>query len=187
MKIIAIRHGEIALNSLGKTTGWLDEELSSNGRQQALTLAENLQADFDIIFCSPLKRTVSTAQAIAAKHHCRIVPDPNLRERNFGLLNGKSWEEIIAETGKDLRHIDIDLMRYDYRPYGGESADEVIARAKTFIRTAQQHGSDVVAVTHGGIIKVLYTLLVSDARLPIANCSVHTFYTDAVAAAAAAK
>lgn len=184
MKIIAIRHGEIALNTFGKTTGWLDEELSATGHQQALALAENLHEEFDLILCSPLKRTVSTAQAIASKHPCKIVFDPDLRERNFGSLNGKSWEEIESETGKDLRHIDVDLMSYDYRPFGGESAAEVIARTKAFIRKAQEHGSDIVAVTHGGIIKVLYTLLASDARQPINNCSVHTFYVQPISKAA---
>jgi 2,3-bisphosphoglycerate-dependent phosphoglycerate mutase len=186
MKIIAIRHGEIALNALGKTTGWLDEELSPNGKQQAAALAESLHANFDTIFCSPLKRAMSTAQIIATKHPFPIIPDPNLRERNFGSLNGRSWDEIAAETGKDLRHLDIDLMDYDYRPYGGESAAQVIARVKVFVRRAQEHGSDLVAVTHGGIIKILYSLLAHDAPQPITNCSVHTFYVEAIEAAAAA-
>jgi probable phosphoglycerate mutase len=178
MKIIAIRHGEIALNSENKTTGWIDEDLSPTGQQQALALADSLSADFDTIIASPLLRTASTARAIAAKHPCKIIFDPNLRERNFGSLNGKTWDEIETETGKDLRHLDIDLMNYDYRPYGGESVAEVIARTKEFIRMAFEHADsgDVAAVTHGGIIKVLYSLLEADSRQPITNCSVHVFH-----------
>ena len=68
-------------------------------------------------------------------------------------------------------------MAYDYRPYGGESAGEVTARVKEFLRTALEisGGRDLVAVTHGGVIKLLYTLLASDGRKPITNCSVHVF------------
>jgi broad specificity phosphatase PhoE len=185
MKIIAIRHGEIGLNTTGKTTGWLDEELTATGVSQAQTLADHLTADFTTIIASPLRRAAHTAQIIAAKHPSRIILDPNLRERNFGSLSGKSWTEIEAETGLDLRHRDIDLMDYDYRPYGGESAAEVIARTKRFILTATEYAAagelasgDLVAVTHGGIIKVLYSLLESDPRHPITNCSVHNFYVD---------
>jgi probable phosphoglycerate mutase len=185
MKIIAIRHGEIGLNATGKTTGWLDEELTPTGVQQAQALADSLTAEFSTIIASPLRRAAHTAELIAAKHPARIILDPNIRERNFGSLSGKSWAEIEAETGLDLRHRDVDLMDYDYRPYGGESAAEVIARTKRFILTASEYeaagelgSGDLVAVTHGGIIKVLYSLLASDPRKPITNCSVHNFYVD---------
>jgi 2,3-bisphosphoglycerate-dependent phosphoglycerate mutase len=178
MKIIAIRHGEIALNSGNKTTGWLDEDLSAKGVQQALTLAASFSADFDTIWTSPLIRAAHTARIIAAEHACKIVFDPNLRERNFGSLNGKTWDEIESETGMDLRHRDIDLMNYDYRPFGGESAAEVIARTRAFLGTTLEHAGtgDLVAVTHGGIIKVLYSLLEAECRQPITNCSVHVFH-----------
>lgn len=178
MRIIAIRHGETELNCENRLTGWVDDDLTVKGRSQALALANSLDEDFDLIVSSPLLRAVNTAKTIAAKHPCRIVLDAKLRERNFGSLNGKSWEEIEAETGKDLRHLDVDLMAYDYRPYGGESVGEVTARVKEFLRTAFEisGGRDFVAVTHGGIIKLLYTLLASDGRKPITNCSVHVFY-----------
>jgi probable phosphoglycerate mutase len=178
MKIIAIRHGEIPLNSGNRTTGWIDEDLTPNGVQQAHELAETLSAEFDTLIASPLLRAASTARIIAARHPCKVVFDPNLRERNFGSLNGKTWAEIETETGTDLRHQDIDLMNYDYRPYGGESVADVIARTREFLRTALNYAGtgDLVAVTHGGIIKVLYSLLESDCRKPITNCSVHVFH-----------
>jgi broad specificity phosphatase PhoE len=155
----------------------LDDDLSSIGIRQARDLANNFSTDFNTIISSPLRRTVSTANAIAAKHPCEIVLDPNLRERNFGSLNGKTWDEVEAETGKDFRQLDI-AMNYDYRPFGGESAEEVFARIKQFVRTAMrtQSSGDLVAVTHGGIIKVLYALLKSEPRQPITNCSVHIFH-----------
>jgi probable phosphoglycerate mutase len=178
MRIIAIRHGETALNLENRLTGWVDDDLTAKGREQALAVANGLNEEFELIVSSPLLRAANTAKAIAAKHPCKIILDANLRERNFGSLSGKSWAEIEAETGKDLRHLDVDLMAYDYRPYGGESVEEVTARVKEFVQSAQEiaGGRDLAAVTHGGVIKLLYTLLASDVRKPITNCSVHVFY-----------
>lgn len=180
MRIIAIRHGETSLNTEERITSWVDDDLTAKGREQALAAAEGLHEKFELIISSPLLRAANTAKAIAAKHPSRIVFDANLRERNFGSLSRKTWAEIEAETGKDMRHEDVDLMAYDYRPYGGESVADVTARVKEFLRNAYELGGghDVVVVTHGGIIKLFYclpSLLVADGRKPITNCSVHVF------------
>ena len=182
MRIIAIRHGETALNVETRLTGWVDDDSTAKGREQAIAMADGLHEEFELIVSSPLLRAANTAKAIAAKHPCKILFDANLRERNFGSLSGKTWAEVEAETGTDLRHLDVDLTAYDYRPYGGESVEEVTARVREFVRSAPAiaDGRDVVAVTHGGVIKLLYTLLASDVRKPITNCSVHVFYVRAV-------
>lgn len=178
MKLIAIRHGEIELNAEARTTGWLDVDLTPTGRAQAIQLASTLNESFGMLVSSPLIRALNTAEIIAEGRSCTIVTDPNLRERNFGTLNGMTWGEIEQETGRDLRHLDNDLMSYDYRPYGGECLEDVIARAEKFVakvRDGQYGGVNVGAVTHGGIIRILYTLLPSQSQRPIANCSVHIF------------
>ena len=179
MKIIAIRHGEIGLNAEGKTTGWLDVDLSPTGRLQAAQLAEKLTCDFKVIVSSPLLRALDTARILSDKNPCPVFIEKDLRERNFGSLNGMTWTEIENETGKDLRHLDNDLMLYDYRPYGGECVEDVITRVKKFVAAVKEnrYGSgDIGAITHGGIIRILYSLLISDIRKPITNCSVHVFY-----------
>ena len=94
MKVIAIRHGEIELNTEGRTTGWLDVDLSPIGIKQAVQLAQNMKGGFKIIISSPLLRALNTAKIISNVHLCQIVQDKNLRERNFGCLNGKTWAEI---------------------------------------------------------------------------------------------
>ena len=177
MKITAIRHGETATNAAGQITGWNDEDLTERGVAQAQEAAKALKAEFALIVCSPLRRAKHTAEIIAAAHPCEMVLDPNLRERNFGRLNGKTWEEIEAESGKPLRSIDIEKMAYDYHPWGGECVAEVTARVQEFVRRAPElsGGRDLVAVTHGGIIKLLYGMLAHEERRPIGNCSVHEF------------
>ncbi len=178
MRIIAIRHGETGLNVENRLTGWVDGDLDDRGREQARAAADSLNERFDVMVSSPLLRTANTARIIAERHPCKLMFDPNLRERNFGSLSGKSWAEIESETGKDLRQIDVVEMAYDYRPYGGEWVGEVTARVREFLRgaAALDGGRDVAVVTHGGIIKMLYTLLESEGRRPITNCSVHVFH-----------
>jgi 2,3-bisphosphoglycerate-dependent phosphoglycerate mutase len=177
MKIIAVRHGETALNVAGRTTGWLDDPLTEKGKSEAVALADNLEVEFDVIVASPLLRALSTAELIATRHPRNIITDPNLRERNFGSLSGKTWSEIQQETGIDMRHRDIDLLQYDYRPFGGESAEDVTFRIRCFIASMSSLGSrgNVLAVTHGGIIKMMYSMLPWESRQPILNCSVHIF------------
>jgi broad specificity phosphatase PhoE len=176
MRIIAVRHGEVPSNVVGRVNGWFDEDLTPEGRAQAAEVAEQLDGSFAKIISSTLQRAVETAEIIARRHPRPILLDPNLRERNFGSLHGKTWAEIEAETGHDMRHLDIDLMQYDYRSWGGECVAEVIARVRAFVRSVEHESEDVLAVTHGGVIKTLYTLLDSDPRHPITNCSVHIFY-----------
>ena len=178
MNLIAVRHGAIPLNFEEKLSGWIDQDLSPEGVQQAERLSQTLPGGFDTIIASPLLRAAHTARILNANHPASLVFDPNLRERNFGSLNGKTWAEAEAETGLDLRHLDVDLMQYDYRAYGGESADGVFARVRQAVHSALKLAGDkdIVLVTHGGVIKVLYSLLDYESRESITNCSVHRFH-----------
>jgi broad specificity phosphatase PhoE len=177
MRIIALRHGQVASNVTGRVNGWFDEELTAEGRAQAAEAAEQLDGSWLKIFSSPLRRAAETAEIIARRHPRPLILDPNLRERNFGSLHGRTWAEIEAETGRDLRHLDIELMQYDYRPWGGECVAQVIARVRAFLRSLESERQDVLVVTHGGVIKILYSLLESEPRHPILNCSAHIFYS----------
>ncbi|MDR3764025.1 MAG: histidine phosphatase family protein [Acidobacteriota bacterium] len=177
MKIIAIRHGETTTNAAGQITGWSEHDLTPKGIAQAQEMAGQLTAPYAALVVSPLRRTRHTAEILAARRGGQMQFDPNLRERNFGSLNGKTWDEIREETGQDIRHIDLDLLAYDYRPWGGECVADVKARVEAFLKKAPEYsgGKDMAVVTHGGIIKMLYILLAPERRRPIGNCSVHEF------------
>lgn len=200
MRILAVRHGEVGMNVRERLSGWIDEELTERGREQAAEVAEKLAVEsFETVYASPLKRAAETAGIIAARKPARRVLDARLRERNFGSLCGKNWVEAEAESGLPLRRLDTELMQYDYRPWGGESVDDVLGRVDGFLREmiAAESGAeargvgasgvgahdlraqgerDVVVVSHGGAIKAMYWLLEAEhAKLPISNCSVHVF------------
>ncbi len=83
-----------------------------------------------------------------------IVPraDPRWRERDFGAWEGRSWQAIWRETG-DL----MDRMTTDpegFRPGGGETGAELLARASAAFGALPRTGATLV-IGHGGPIAVL--------------------------------
>jgi broad specificity phosphatase PhoE len=90
MKIIAVGHGETQSTITGKLIGWLDEELTSKGREEASRLAGGLPEEVVVIVSLPLPPALQTAKIVAGLSSCRIMVDANLGERNFGSLAGES-------------------------------------------------------------------------------------------------
>ena len=87
--IYFIRHGQTPYNKVGKLQGILDIPLSAIGRKQAKVSAEKLKEyKIDIIYSSPLKRTLSTANFINKYHNLNIITDKRIVERGFGNFEG---------------------------------------------------------------------------------------------------
>ena len=70
MNLYLVRHGQTDWNIQGRIQGSTDIELNSTGLNQAQKTAELLKnIDFDVIYSSPLKRTVDTAKIINTYHN----------------------------------------------------------------------------------------------------------------------
>ncbi len=100
------------------------------------------------IYCSPSARCMGLARHLAAPREPTAAED--LMEMSFGHWQGVRWDAIerpeIDAWAKDV---------WGYRPGGGESAEMVAARWERWLHQVR-HGerSDVVAVTHAGVIRV---------------------------------
>jgi probable phosphoglycerate mutase len=155
--VIAIRHGETEWNLKGRFQGHLDSPLSPLGRSQAAALGRRLADEaFDELYSSDLGRALDTAGAIAEHSGHAIRTDAQLRERNFGVLEGLTETEIIAAHGDTLERIR--RPEPDFRIPRGESLREAYDRCvATFTRLADQHaGATIVVVCHGGVLAHLY-------------------------------
>lgn len=64
MNVIFIRHAESEYNRDGIWAGRADCSLTDKGIKAAQKLGETIDKDFDVIYCSPLKRTKQTLFAI---------------------------------------------------------------------------------------------------------------------------
>jgi probable phosphoglycerate mutase len=158
-RIIAIRHGETAWNVDTRIQGHLDIPLNDTGLWQARQLARALAGEpLSAIYASDLQRAHATARAIAEATGAPLVPEPALRERSFGQLEGRTFTEIEAELPEQARR----WRQRDphFAPEGGETLVQLRERiAATTHRLAAQHtGGLVVLVAHGGVLDVLYRL-----------------------------
>lgn len=176
MKIYFVRHGQSESNKRGILSGHIDTPLTNEGIEQARKTSLEITADFSEIYCSDLIRCKQTANIINEKLNISINYDSRLRERNFGSLAGKSWEE----AGQDLKEIDKN-QQYDYRPYGGEHVEEVRERVFSCIEEikTKHPNKKILIVTSGGIIRLLHNVLNGQIHSYIENSSVHEFeFTD---------
>jgi broad specificity phosphatase PhoE len=82
-------HGTTTDNEVNISSGWFNVELSELGIQQSKDLAvQTAGTDFDVVFCSDLKRAVDSAN-IAWGDKYAIIQDTRLRECDYGDYNAK--------------------------------------------------------------------------------------------------
>ncbi|MBR2742507.1 MAG: histidine phosphatase family protein [Clostridia bacterium] len=93
--VIFIRHGATAGNLEMRYNGRTDEPLCEEGIRQAQELGKaGLRAD--VIFVSPMKRTIETAKAVFPNE--QFIFTEGLREMDFGIFEGKTAEELKDST-----------------------------------------------------------------------------------------
>jgi len=86
--IVFESHGTTYDNEADLSSGWYDVALSELGQKQAQELGDRYKNDhFDVIFCSDLQRSFTTAQIAFSDRHLNIIKDQRLRECNYGDLN----------------------------------------------------------------------------------------------------
>lgn len=131
-------HGTTLDNLEHKSTGWLDGELSPKGIEQSIILKKQTNInDFDVVFCSDLKRAVDSAN-YTFKGIKEIIIDQRLRECNYGDYNGQ--DSKLANYGTHIT---------EHFP-NGECLLDVEARIKDFSQylLANYDGKKVAIVAH---------------------------------------
>lgn len=156
-----IRHGETKGSEERRYKGTIDVPLSENGKRQIMNSAEFIErtlnsagARMNAVYSSNLVRASKSAEIIA--EHLGLSPklDADLRERDFGLWEGMSFEEIDEQFPDDFRAWAKNPLRFS--PMGGESTLEVKERVMGALkRILDRHAGETVAVVgHGGVNRV---------------------------------
>lgn len=156
-RIVAIRHGETDWNAAARLQGQLDISLNPLGRAQAAQLAVALADEgISVVICSDLGRAAETARALAGPLGLPLQLDPALRERGFGSMEGRSFEEIDRDWPELARRWR--CRDPDFAPPGGERLADFYARSVAAAeRLALAHaGRTIALVTHGGVLDCLY-------------------------------
>ncbi len=147
-----VRHGQTDWNVIGRYQGQSNVPLNDIGLAQAAAVAENLaQLDqpFSALYSSDLKRTLQTAEAIAAKVNLPIQADTRLREINQGEWEGQLVTVIRERYSQLWQQRETDPA--NLRPPGGETVAEVAARVHAALDdiAARHPHQRILIVSHG--------------------------------------
>ncbi len=151
-----VRHGQTPWNREGRLTGWTDVPLTRLGQGQARALSVWLRAErFCGVWASDLQRALHTAR-LAYGEPQEAVAD--LREINFGQLEGLSWAGLPEEHKTAL------LAFEGFQAPGGESTAQLRQRIYRFLGglPAGRH----LIFTHGGVLRMLLRDLGQDRWVP---------------------
>lgn len=154
--MILIRHTEAEDAYAGRCYGSLDVALSPTGHQQAGYVADQLSDQrIDLVLSSPRRRALATAEPVAVRRGLTIRVVDELRELDFGQLEGRSYKEIersMPELWQEWMTRPTAL-----RFPGGESYDDLRLRVCPAVDTVRrEHPAQTVAVVaHGGVLRAL--------------------------------
>lgn len=155
-RLLLVRHGDTELNSAERYWGQTDVKLSAAGLRQAEKLRDRLATQrIDAIYASDLSRASVTAEIIASKHQSDITTCAELREIDFGELEGLTFDEI-SQLYPELIKLWVSWSFHLKFP-GGESVDELNNRVNKFPSRLKKHTAEETAliVAHAGPLRLL--------------------------------
>jgi broad specificity phosphatase PhoE len=145
-QIWLIRHGETEWSKSGQHTGRTDLPLTEEGRQRAQAVGRHLAGrQFALVLSSPLSRAVETCRLAGYGDQVQLTDD--LREWDYGSYEGRRTVDIQKERPGWLIWKDGVL--------GGETVEQVGARARKVIERAAAADGDVALFSHGHMLRIL--------------------------------
>ena len=151
-----LRHPEPEESARGRCYGSLDVALSPEGIRQAQAVAEALaDQPFAAIYTSPRQRCWKAAGILAAGRNCRVETIDDLSELDFGVWEGRTYDEIAA-TYPELYQQWMEHPTETPFP-GGESFGKMHARVSSAMREllSRHAGASIAVMTHGGPVRIV--------------------------------
>ena len=155
-RLLLVRHGETELNSTERYWGRTDVKLSLAGIRQVEHLRDRLATEkVDAAYSSDLRRALVTAETIVSQRNLEVIPCPELREIDFGVIEGLTFAEarqrypevvrLWAERSPNLKYPD------------GDSIEEFSNRVSSFVPRLAKHAEQetVLIVAHSGVLRTL--------------------------------
>ncbi len=151
MRIYLIRHGETDYNIKKCYYGRTEAMLTEEGIRQAKAFGEYFRdMAWDHVVVSPLKRAWDTALLAAGSRREVFVPEERLVEQDFGIFEGKTYEEICRRYPEEMAAWNADFAHY--RIPGGESFSQVRERVEDWVGTLGRKEGNMLVVAHKGTL-----------------------------------
>jgi broad specificity phosphatase PhoE len=156
-KIILTRHGHVEGITPERFRGRLDLPLTALGQRQIAATSRRINATWKIgaIYTSPMSRCVITGEAIARPSGLTVKPLAGLNDIDYGAWQGLTHDE--AKTQWPAEFATWFRAPHLAQPPGGETLQDVLARAAATLRTVTgDHPDDtVVLVGHDSVNRVI--------------------------------
>lgn len=146
LELWLIRHGETEWSLSGQHTSRTDIPLTARGEQRAQKIRDYLRGkSFSMVLCSPMQRAKETCRIAGFGDVAQI--DDDLKEWDYGVYEGRTTKDIQKEVpGWSV---------WTNAIVGGETMDQVAARANRVIARAEAKGGSVALFAHGHILRIL--------------------------------
>ena len=158
-----VRHGKTSMNKHKLWSGRTDCDLKEEGRAELLEMFNFTEEDFDVYYCSPLKRTKQTLDCIV-QNQSPII-DKRIIERDFGDWEGKPYAIIDSETTELY-------IQGKVQPPNGETYKEVEKRVISFVTDLFRQYSNcrILIVSHATVLRMVRDIfLPTMEKKPIKN------------------
>lgn len=180
MNIYVLRHAQSVANQMKLVCGSRDFPLSEIGQEQAIKIQEHLSSfNFDKIYCSPLKRAVSTILNFKSKN---VVYEQSIKELDTG-----DYSEMILEKLWNYNAcFRTPWLFPDLRYKNGETFREMTDRIGTWFKEEKKkwnQNDNILIVGHEGTLRTIYMVLNEFSLddypdFDIKNCDYLEFYID---------
>ena len=164
-----VRHGKTAFNQQGRMQGMCDSPLLQEGIDGAKDTASALRhVPFSSCYSSSSERAWDTAELLCRPHGLKPVLMKDLREFDFGSLDGSYLKDVKGEAGDEF-------VREDWSEYGGDTMESFKQRSDRAFDTMVENSRDgdtVLVVSHGAyMMHLMDTLLDFDRFAYVRKCN----------------
>lgn len=158
--IHTLRHGHTHFNAEKRYAGSIDIPLSEKGVEDCLKAAPSLSRhSFDVVVTSKMQRSIQTARYLLDSK-IPLVQSPLCNERNFGVMEGLTWDDI-QKFDPPILMINVGNDLHTVNPPGGEPFENVWQRAIRFKRYLFKYhaGKEILVISHGVFLQMFHGLL----------------------------
>ncbi|WP_030934441.1 histidine phosphatase family protein [Streptomyces sp. NRRL S-646] len=165
--LLLARHGQTVWHAENRYAGVSDVALTETGRAQAEALGRWAAArPVDAIWTSTVSRAIATAEPACRALDLTPHREPDLRECDFGGVEGRTLAEFAAEDPKAAEAFRADPVAHPFP--GAEDPLAAAARGAAALRrvAAAHDGQRVLVVAHNTLLRLVLCSLL---HIPLAE------------------